>query len=266
MIQNFASTDNSDVPRRSLPSLGGFNLTFLKIEIRRLLRNRRNIVFTVITPVVFYFMFGGGKTLHQKMGNGNASAYIMISLAVYGAMVATTATGASVAVERTAGWSRQLRITPLRPSAYIAIKVLSALIMGVAPVAAVFIAGAFNGAHMAYYSWIISAIVAIGGALVFVPFGLFAGYLMPSESVMQILGPILAIIAFLGGLFIPLAFVAPVFRTIAKFTPAYGIGEVARSTLVGHGFNAISVANIIIWIAIFGIGAVMLFRKDTKRV
>ena len=54
----------------------------------------------------------------------------MISLAVYGAMIATTGGGAMVAVERALGWSRQLRLTPLNPLAYIAVKVLTAMVLG----------------------------------------------------------------------------------------------------------------------------------------
>ena len=33
---------------RQAPALGGFNLTFLSIEIRRLLRNRRTVMVTVV--------------------------------------------------------------------------------------------------------------------------------------------------------------------------------------------------------------------------
>ena len=54
----------------------------------------------------------------------------MISMAVYGAMVGTTSGGAAVAVERSLGWSRQLRLTPLQPVAYVAMKVLTAMTLG----------------------------------------------------------------------------------------------------------------------------------------
>jgi len=33
-------------PERRVPPLGGFSLTFLRLEIRRLLRNRRTVIFT----------------------------------------------------------------------------------------------------------------------------------------------------------------------------------------------------------------------------
>ena len=42
------------------------------------------------------------------------------------------------------------------------------------------------------------------GSVVFAAFGLFMGYLLPAENVMQILGPVLALLAFAGGLFVPL--------------------------------------------------------------
>ena len=54
----------------------------------------------------------------------------MISLALYGAVFATTSGGAMVSIERAQGWSRQLRLTPLSPAAYIAIKMLTALVLG----------------------------------------------------------------------------------------------------------------------------------------
>ena len=65
----------------------------------------------------------------------------MISMAVYGAMLGTTATGAMVSVERAQGWSRQLRLTPLKPVAYIVIKVLTATLVGLASIAAVYLVG-----------------------------------------------------------------------------------------------------------------------------
>ena len=58
----------------------------------------------------------------------------MIGIAVYGAMLAATSGGAMVSIERAQGWSRQLRLTPLRPAAYIAIKILVAMLLGLTSV------------------------------------------------------------------------------------------------------------------------------------
>ena len=40
-----------DLTTRRAPGLGGFNLTVLGLEIRRMLRNRRTLLFTMVLPV-----------------------------------------------------------------------------------------------------------------------------------------------------------------------------------------------------------------------
>jgi ABC-2 type transport system permease protein len=256
----------TSAPPRRRPPLGGFTLTALGMEIRRMLRNRRTLVFVLIMPAVFFLLFG---LSHQgeSLDNGQSvMAYIMISLAVYGAMVATTSGGAMVAVERAQGWSRQLRLTPLRPAAYVATKVLTAMTLGLVAVVVEFAVGATSGVRLPAHVWLLAGLAAWIGSLVFAAFGLFVGYLAPAENGMQFLGPILAILAMFGGLFVPLQVLPEVMRQIAKFTPVYGIGEIARSPLTGSGFTAGAVANVLLWTAAFGFGAAHLFRRDTQRV
>jgi ABC-2 type transport system permease protein len=201
-----------------------------------------------------------------SQGGISVAAYILISMAVYGAMVASTSAGGAVAVERASGWSRQLRLTPLNPVAYIAIKVVSALVLGLIAVVATFAAGLATGIRMPVMAWIAAGLVAWLGSLVFTALGLFIGYLVPSENVMQFLGPILAVLALFGGLFTPLNQFPDVIQTIAKFTPVYGLGEIARAPLTGAGFDAWAVVNIVAWLVIFSAGAALAFRRDTKRV
>src|SRR5215472_5960575 len=112
------------VTARQAPRLGGFNATVLRLEIRRVLRNRRNLLMTIVLPVFFFLLFGVTQSYDNgslRGGHGNVSAFIMISMALYGAVLATTSGGAMVSIERAQGWSRQLRITPLSPVADVAI-------------------------------------------------------------------------------------------------------------------------------------------------
>jgi ABC-2 type transport system permease protein len=255
------------IPVRQVPPLGGFNLTFLMLEIRRLLRNRRTVIFTLVLPVVFFGIFGMNSSYSsQPAGSGNVEAFIMISMAVYRAMLGTTATGAMVSVERAQGWSRQLRLTPLKPVAYIVIKVLTATLVGLASIAAVYIVGGIAGSHMPAMVWVETALIAWVGSLAFAAFGLFMGYLLPSENVMQILGPILALLAFLGGLFVPLELLGEPFRTTAKFTPMYGLNQLVHAPLVHEGLTWGAVLNLVLWTAVFVSGAAWRFRRDTARV
>lgn len=253
---------------REAPSLGGFNVTVLRLEIRRLLRNRRTVIFALIFPVVFFLAFGLNKAYaSEPIGHGNVSAFIMLSIALYGAVLATTSGGAMVSIERAAGWSRQLRLTPLSPVIYIVIKVLTALVLGLVSVVAVFAVGLITGKpSMPGYLWIVTGLCVWIGSLVFAAFGLFMGYLLPTENVMQFLGIGLALLAFAGGLFIPLSQFSQPVQTIAKFTPLYGLNQLVHAPLLGNGVELAWVANAVIWLAIFAGGAVWRFRKDTARV
>lgn len=251
---------------RRVPPLGGFNATLLSLEVRRLLRNRRTVIFTLVMPPVFFLIFGTQESYrHQPAGHGNVTAYIAVSMAVYGAMLACTGGGASVSVERAQGWSRQLRLTPLKPVAYVVVKALVAMIMGLASVITVFVVASFSHADMPVHIWIECGLVAWLGSLVFAAFGLFMGYLLPAENVMQILGPVLAVLAFAGGLFVPLDN-GSVFATISQFTPLYGLATLGRLPLTSDGNGWTALLNIVVWGAVFVAGAAWRFRRDTARV
>ena len=253
------------ISERRVPPLGGFSLTFLYLEVRRLIRNRRTVVFTLVIPAVFFFLFKSGKRLQSAEGS-EIAAITMIGLSVYGAMVAATAGGALVSVERALGWSRQLRLTPLRPPAYIAIKLTTAMLLGLVSVAVVNVVAAFDGVRLDIGVWVATGILSWAAALVFASFGLFMGYLLPSENVMQFIGPVLGVFAFFGGLFVPVTLLPSTIQDIAPYMPPYGVAQIARFPLLGGTFDPTWVLSLGLWTLGFAAAAVLLFRRDTRRV
>ncbi len=247
---------------RRIPPLGGFNTTAIRLEIRRVLRNRRTLFFILIFPNIFFYLFGivGGRR-----GGPEVLTFVMINMAVYGAIVGTTSGGAAVALERSLGWSRQLRLTPLSPVAYIAMKVLVSMVLGALAITSTFIVGSFSGVHLTMAQWLLSAVSAWSASFVFAAFGLFMGYLVPAENVMQFIGPMLAVMAMFGGIFIPLQVLPKALQEIAHYTPMYGVGVVARAPLNGE-LTLWAVVGVVIWTLAFGIGAMLLFKRDTQRV
>src|SRR3954468_11724515 len=218
-MEETSSATSGTGPDRASRRLGGFSPTYLRLEVRRMLRNRRTMIFTLVMPPVFFLVFGtaaGYRT--QSVGHGNVTAYIAVSMALYAGMLATTSAAAMVSVERAAGWSRQLRLTPLHPAAYVVTKLLSAMILGLLAVGVVLAVARAEQAQMPLHVWVACGVLAWVGSLVFAAFGLFMGYLLPAENVMQILGPVLAVLAFAGGLFVPLAD-GSLFASISRFTP-----------------------------------------------
>jgi ABC-2 type transport system permease protein len=253
---------------RPLPALGGFSSTVVRIEVRRLLRNRRTLLFTMVVPVIFFLIFGlNNAYANQPFGAGNTSASIMISMALYGAVLATTSSGAMVSIERAAGWSRQLRITPLRPAAYIAIKMVASLVLGAASVGIVYIVARITGEpDMPAWVWPVTGLAVWVGSLLFSAFGLFVGYVLPSENVMQVIGFVLMLFSFGGGLFIPLSQFSHALRTLASYTPLWGLNGLVHFPLAQGPFIWRWLANLIAWLIIFTAGAVWRFSRDTARV
>ncbi|MST34310.1 ABC transporter permease subunit, partial [Acidimicrobiaceae bacterium USS-CC1] len=240
----------------------------VRLEVRRLLRNRRTLIFTVIAPTLFFLIFGlNGAYADLRAGRGNVSASVLISMALYGAVLATTSGGATVSLERAAGWTRTLRVTPLSSAAYIAVKMVASLVLGSASVAVVYVVGAASGKPaMPLWVWIVSAVATWIGSLVFTAFGLFVGYLLPSENVMQIIGFTLMLFSFGGGLFIPLSQYSPALRTLAEFTPLWGLNGLVHFPLMGGAFDVGWVANLLAWLVLFSLGAVWRFSRATSRV
>jgi ABC-2 type transport system permease protein len=171
-----------------------------------------------------------------------------------------------VTIERALGWSRQLRLTPLRPAAYIAIKLITAMLLGLVSVSVVFTMGSIDGVDLPIGTWLATGLLAWITALVFASFGLFLGYLLPSENAMQIIGPILGVFSLIGGLFVPLSLMPDLVQQIAPYTPTFGVVEIARYPLLGGDFDMSWLVSVVGWTALFAIAAAFLFRRDTRRI
>jgi ABC-2 type transport system permease protein len=259
-----SATFLTSLENRRKPRLGGFSVALLRLELMRKLRNRRTMIFTMIMPAVFYLIFGLTNK-GEMLGDTNAALYISVSLAAYGAMVATTTGGAQVAIERALGWSRQLALTPLHPAAYILIKVIVSMALGAVSVIVVFVLTAITGVHAPLGTLIAAGLLVVLTSGVFAAFGVMLGYLLPAENALQVASMVLGILSLIGGLFVPLAIWPDTLQTIAKFTPAYGVGEIARAPL-GGGYDHWAIVSVIVWLGIFVAGSAWALRRDTARV
>jgi ABC-2 type transport system permease protein len=105
------------------------NPTYFKYELVRLTRNKRFFFFSLAFPLLLFLVIGGtNKNATVDLGNFkvNFLVFYCVAMAGYGAMMASMAGGARIAAERSVGWNRQLRLTPLKPSQYFGGKVITA--------------------------------------------------------------------------------------------------------------------------------------------
>lgn len=247
------------------------NITYWSIDLRRTLRDITNIFFVVGLPLIMYLVFGSAQSYsNEPVLHGNVGAIVMTSMAVYGAVTATTTIAGGAALERFQGWGRQLGLTPWSSTGYVVTKAAVAMTIALVPVLVVGLAGALTGARATAAAWVLSLGLAWLGSAVFAAYGLSAGMAFRSESALGVAGGSLVLLGFAGNLFLPLS---GLMLTIARFTPLYGVNALARYPLTGgHIAEGVSdplwlpVLNVLAWTAILGVTAAVLVRRRRGRV
>lgn len=250
------------------------NATYTGMELRRITRDYVSLFFIAVLPAFFYVVFGASQEWSaERAGNGNVAMYIMISMAAYGAVTATTGVGGAAAVERAQGWGRQLGLTPLRDHAYVGMKAVVALLVAAIPIALIFGLGVLTGAEGTAAAWLLSAVLLLAGAGVFALYGLVMGLAFRTEAAIGAAGGALVIMGFLGNIFIPLS---GTMLAIARFTPLYGYVALARYPVTGgtvpttdgtllHEPLWYAVANVGLWLTVFAVLATWLVRRGRDR-
>jgi ABC-2 type transport system permease protein len=238
------------------------NLTYVRLEAVRLFRNKRVVIFSTLMPALLVLIIGGVSV----GGDPDAKKYVMVSMALFGAMTAAISSGGTIAVERGLGWNRTLRLTPLSPGAYVLNKVFLALLVAVPPVVTTFLIGAI-GLHVRLTAaeWALCFAGAWLSSLPFAALGVVIGYLAKPDSVQQVSALLNLTLAAFGGLWVPVDLMPGVMQGIAKFTPSYWTGQVARSPLDGGHIDGQAIAVLLGWTVVLGVIALRRFRVDTAR-
>ena len=251
------------------------NATFTGLELRRVLRDYVSMFFIAVLPAFFYLIFGAAQEFgREDAGNGNVTMHVMISMAAYGAVTATTGIGGMAAVERMQGWGRQLGLTPLRDSSFVLMKAVVAVVVAAIPITLIYLLGVLTGAEGSGGAWLLSALIVLAGAAVFALYGLAFGLALRSEAAVGAASGSLVILAFMGNIFFPLS---GTLLTLAKFTPLYGYASLARYPLTeGYLFNTsdgtvthealwVPVVNVSVWAVILALLATWLVRRGRAR-
>jgi ABC-2 type transport system permease protein len=234
-------------------------------DARRALRNRRIVIFSVLMPTVMFLVISG--TSQGSIDGADVTAYIMVSMGVYGAMSAAIGTGGLIAVERGLGWNRTLRLTPMNPWSYVTAKVLLSMLLAVPPLLAVYTLGATVGhVHLSARAWALVGLASWVGALPFAALGLVIGYLAKPDSVQQVSGVLYLGLSLFGGLWVPVEAMPTVMRTISDWTPAYWVAQLARSPIFPGQTVDWRVAVVVAgWTLGLGVIGLRRFRADTAR-
>lgn len=241
-------------------------VVYMRFEMRRIFRNRRFFFFALGFPVVFYFLIATpNRHEHDFLKTGiSAPLYYMISLAGFGTMMTMVSAGARIAGERQVGWTRQLRITPLAPRAYLRAKVATAYASAAVSVAALYIAGAALGVSLPAGTWVQMTILLAIGLMPFAALGIFLGHLLNVDAIGPATGGVVTLLAFAGGTWFPVT--SGVLHAVGQFLPSYWLVQAARVPVHSQPWGARGWVTVIAWTLVLSAAAAYAYRRDTRRV
>lgn len=255
------ATDRRPAP----PMLGALRLTWYTFW--KLLTNPFSLGFSIALPIFMYLMFGANQEYSGNWsGHANIAATVLVSMSLYGVVMTASSAGANVSLERTSGVARLFALTPLSSGAQILARVIAAMGASAVVVAVAYVVGYATGSRMEPAAWASSA--ALLAALSVLPgsLGLAAGFAIRSDGAFAATSIFTVLSAFLSGIFIPLEQMGSFFKSLAPWTPLYGMAQLIQLPLEGWDlFEWSWVVNYAAWTLVFGAVAAWGARRDTGR-
>lgn len=247
-------------------------LTYTRYELLRVVRNKQSVIFSLIFPIVMYFLLAGPNRDNHNFGGTKqhptglfAPQYYMVGLLAFGAMVAVLSGGARIAAERTIGWNRMLRLTPLTPRNYLRTKVLTGYLMAIAGLVLLYAAGISLGVRLDLGQWLEMTGLVLIALIPFAALGIALGHLVNDDAAGPALGGGVSLFAFLGGTWFPITG-SGLFAQFCQLLPSYWL---VRAGHVGLGDSNPWGPKAWIVIAVWSIAGAVLamwaYRRDTRR-
>ncbi|HEY9370468.1 MAG TPA: ABC transporter permease [Streptomyces sp.] len=236
---------------------------YVKLEVRRTLRDVGFAIGSIAVPVLMYLLFtnlGGDDAAEWKTAS-------MVGMAAYGALNAALSVGGGVAEDKSIGWLRQLRVTPMTPRQAVVGRALTGSVVVVPAIAAVLAAGALvNGVRMDAWQWPAVALVLWLGSLPFTLLSLGNGYRLTPQTTGVVNVASNMGLAVVGGLWFPAELFPGWLRAISGFTPTNRFAELGRAVTEGSAPGLVTVAVISFWALLFGAYAVFSYRRSARTV
>jgi ABC-2 type transport system permease protein len=242
-------------------------LGYTRYELLRTFRNGRFLIFSLGFPLVLFAVIAVPNRHDQNYADTGIplALYYMVGLASFGTMMAMVSSGVRIAGERSTGWTRQLRITPLSSGAYLRAKVLTAYAMALTGIVLLFAFGLAAGVSLPAGDWAQMTILLLVGLLPFAALGVLLGHLMNVDSMGPATGGIVSLLALVSGTWFPVA-AHGFLHVLALGLPSYWLVQASHVSISGHGWDATGWIVVAAWTVVLSALARIAYRRDTNRV
>jgi ABC-2 type transport system permease protein len=235
-----------------------------KAELLRSLRNRRVLFFSIGFPVVFYLIFTSTVGGNTQVGGADWKSYYLMSMTAFGLLASSiNSLGVKLAQERTQGWVRLLRVTPLSQTAYFGSKLVSMSLLNAGIIAVMFLVGFFaKGVRLNIGQWTGCALWLLFGSLAFLALGSLIGLSKRVELAQTLATMCQLILAMLGGLWFPTDVMPQAMKDIAQAMPTYHFAHGAWSLVAGGTPSWSNAAVLAAYLLVFVILSTYISRKQ----
>ncbi|WP_438348214.1 ABC transporter permease [Paenibacillus sp. FA6] len=206
-----------------------------KAEMRRILRNPYYVGWSLIMPILFYFIFT--RLVNTNTGDNQLwQAHYLMSMTTFSVMGSSIMTlGIRIVQERVHGWSTFMRITPLPEGVYFFGKMFGQSVMHLLSIIVIFGAGyLINGVSLSASQWIYSGLWVLVACAPFLALGTLVGTMKRVDTASGVSNAIYMILAVLGGMWFPIDSFPTILQSISHLLPSYSFGNGAWEIIRGH--------------------------------
>lgn len=238
-------------------------MTYLRYETVRAFRNWRFFILALAFPLVLYFSVAQANR-HAVFDGTSFPLYFMVAMTTLGTMAAVISGAAIIAAERSSGWTRQMRITPLRTGLYFGAKVINGYLRAVLTIAVMCGAGTLLGVRLDASQWLTMVGLLLVGLVPFAVLGILLGHLLAADASAPAVGGVVTLFSLFGGVYgFQIATSGAMFDVI-KALPSYWLVQAGKTARGGGVWPAEGWIVIAAWTAVIVVIAVIVYRRDKE--
>ncbi|KIQ13221.1 hypothetical protein RU06_00140 [Curtobacterium flaccumfaciens] len=244
-------------------------IRYVYLETKRQLRNVRAMVFTFAVPVIMLLVFG--SAFGSQTDPTTRLQYLVVTtlqMAAYGAMMAALSQAFAIVNERSIGWNRQLRVTPLSGWGFMVSKVIAAMAFtAVSIVITVLVATVGMHASLDPLRWFAAGFGIWCGVIPFALIAILIGQFAKPSFAQPLFMVVFMGMAILGGLWVPLSVMPEWMGTVAHLLPSYWLNRIGQMGAGATGSSGMVEPAMVLacWAIVLAAVIVWRYRRDAAR-
>ncbi|WP_071131551.1 ABC transporter permease [Enterococcus timonensis] len=225
--------------------------SLMKVELLRITRNKKYLLMSIAMPVAFYLIFTAVINIPDPESQKLFMKEYLISMTTFSLTSFSIFTFPfEIIQDKKNGWRTLLNRLPIKTFEIYLIKIIKMLLLFILAILLVFLTGFLvRKVEMTAQQWIISALLLLFGATIFLSLGTLLSNFKDEKTVSVFANILFLGLAMLGGLWFPTDQFPGWLQTISKLTPTYHFRELA----VGYIENGLVPLNSVLIMISYGV-------------